>query len=81
MPDLRLVDVGQVGADHLRLRATSSDGARVEAIAFRAAGQPLGQGLVKARGSRVHLAGTLSLNRWNGRESAQLRVIDAALVQ
>ena len=81
IPNVRLVDVGQVGADHLRLRAVAGDGARIEAIAFRAAGGPLGQGLVKARGGRVHLAGTLSINHYGGRERVQMRVIDAAVVQ
>jgi len=77
----RLVDVAPVGADHLRLRAVAGDGQAVEAIAFRAVGKPLGEGLLKLRGSAIHLAGSLAINRYGGREKAQIRVLDAAAVQ
>ena len=78
LPRHRLVDVIAVGADHLRLRAVAGDGQAIEAIAFRAVGKPLGEGLVRLRGSAVHLAGSLSINRYGGREKAQIRVLDAA---
>jgi single-stranded-DNA-specific exonuclease len=77
----RLTDVFPVGADHLRLRAAAADGTSLEAIAFRAAGKPLGQGLSQSRGKLVHLVGALSINRYGGRERAEMRVIDAAPVQ
>jgi single-stranded-DNA-specific exonuclease len=48
----------------------------IEAMAFRAAGNALGEALIRLRGSPVHLAGTLGLNRYGGRERAQLRLID-----
>ena len=51
----------------------------LNAIAFRAAGQPLGQALLKSRGQAVHAAGTLSIDRWNGAERVQMRLIDVAL--
>ena len=38
----------------------------------------LGEALVRLRGRPVHLAGTLSVNRYGGRERAQLRVVDIA---
>jgi single-stranded-DNA-specific exonuclease len=78
LPRHRLVDVAAVGADHLRLRAVAGDGQAIEAIAFRAVGKPLGEGLLKLRGSAVHLAGSLAVNRYGGREKAQIRVVDAA---
>jgi single-stranded-DNA-specific exonuclease len=74
----RLVDVMPVGADHLRLRLASGDGATLEAMAFRAAGKPLGEALRRLKGGRAHVAGTLSINRYGGREKAQMRVVDAA---
>ncbi len=76
----RLADVMPVGAggDHLRLRAVAGDGRAVEGIAFRAAGKKLGEALIRLRGAPVHLAGTLSVNRYGGRERAQLRVVDVA---
>ena len=74
----RLTEVYPVGADHLRLRAVAGDGQSIEAIAFRCAGKPLGEGLKRAKGGLVHLLGALSINRYGGRETSQLRVIDAA---
>ena len=78
-PGHRLVDVAQVGAGHIRVRAAAGDGARIAAIAFRAAAESLGQALMAGRGVLpIHLAGTLSVNRYGGRERAQLRVVDLA---
>jgi single-stranded-DNA-specific exonuclease len=68
-----------VGADHVRVRLRSGDGTMLNAIAFRAAGQPLGQTLLQSRGQVLHAAGTLSIDRWNGGERVQLRLIDVAL--
>ena len=47
-------------------------------IAFRAAGQPLGQLLADAVGGNLHIAGTLSIDRWGGGEKVGLRIMDAA---
>jgi single-stranded-DNA-specific exonuclease len=81
LPRHRLVDVMPVGADHLRLRAVAGDGAAIEGIAFRAADKPLGAALKRLRGGPVHLAGALTINRYGGREKAQLRLLDAAEVE
>jgi single-stranded-DNA-specific exonuclease len=48
----------------------------MNAIAFRATGKPLGRALLDNRGRNVHAAGTLSIDRWNGEERVQFRVID-----
>ena len=64
---------------HVSFQATSDDGARIKAIAFRAAGTALGQTLLAAReDTRLHLAGTLSLDHYQGQSSVQLRLSDAA---
>ena len=68
-----------VGQDHVRVRLRSGDGTMLNAIAFRSAGQPLGQALLKSRGQALHAAGTLSIDRWNGGERVQLRLMDVAL--
>jgi single-stranded-DNA-specific exonuclease len=68
-----------VGQDHVRVRLRSGDGAMLNAIAFRAAGQKLGQALMQSRGQALHAAGTLSVDRWNGAERVQLRLMDVAL--
>jgi single-stranded-DNA-specific exonuclease len=77
-PDMRVAFADMVGQGHIRLRLEGTDGARLQAIAFRAAGSPLGEGLMKARGKRIHAAGTLKLDRWNGGERVQLQLRDAA---
>ncbi|MCD7060848.1 single-stranded-DNA-specific exonuclease RecJ [Pelagibacterium xiamenense] len=70
-----------VGAGgHVRFTANSGDGARLKAIAFRAAGTPLGEALLKAKdGQGLHLCGTLNIDHYQGREMVQLRLIDAAI--
>jgi single-stranded-DNA-specific exonuclease len=78
-PQHRLTDVRAVGGSgHLRLTFKGGDGARLRGVAFRAAGQPLGNMLVGAVGQPIHVAGTLSIDRWGGGESVELRVTDAA---
>lgn len=81
-PAVRLVDVIEVGqGGHLKLRLVSGDGARLEAVAFRAAQSPLGTALAKAKGETLHVAGHLALNRWGGRQSVELRLSDAAFAR
>ena len=64
----------------MRLVLTSEDGARLKAIAFRAAATPLGQALLGAgTDTPIHIAGTLGLDHWQGREEVQLKVTDAAM--
>ncbi len=78
LPAHRVVYVEEVGQAHVRARLRSGDGATINAVAFRAANQPLGQALLQGRGRTVHAAGTLALDRWNGVERVQLRLLDIA---
>jgi single-stranded-DNA-specific exonuclease len=76
----RVVDAREVGgAGHVRVTLRGGDGATLGGIAFRAAGQPLGQALQKASGGSLHVAGTLCVDRWGGGERVEIRVIDAAV--
>jgi single-stranded-DNA-specific exonuclease len=79
LPAHRLTRATPVGKGHIKVRAVAGDGAGIEAIAFRAAESPLGQALQKNVGSAVHLAGTLSLDRWGGSERVQMRIVDLAI--
>jgi len=74
----RVVRADIVGADHVRAILAGGDGARLKAIAFRAAGEPLGQALIENAGRELHLAGKLRMDRWQGAERAQLIIEDAA---
>ena len=68
------------GAGHVKFTLVSGDGARLKAIAFRAATTALGETLLGAGNDTVlHLAGTLSIDHWQGREEVQLRLNDAAV--
>ncbi|MCA8905444.1 MAG: single-stranded-DNA-specific exonuclease RecJ [Hyphomonas sp.] len=65
----------RVGANHLKITAEDATG-RLDCIAWRAADAPLGEALVPGR--KVHLAGRLKAEEWNGRRRVQLEVMDAA---
>jgi single-stranded-DNA-specific exonuclease len=78
LPAHRLVDAAAVGNGHVRLRAEAGDGVKIDGIAFRAAATPVGAALLAARGTVVHLAGTLVADRYGGRERVQLRLLDFA---
>jgi single-stranded-DNA-specific exonuclease len=78
LPSHELVFTEEVAKAHLRLRLRSDDGATVNAMAFRSVGQKLGDALLRHRGERLHVAGSLSVDRWQGSERVQLRVLDVA---
>jgi single-stranded-DNA-specific exonuclease len=78
LPAHTVVYADEVGQAHMRVRLRAGDGSTIDAIAFRAAGQKLGSALAQSRGRSVHAAGTLCIDRWNGIERVQLRLIDVA---
>ncbi|WP_193177700.1 single-stranded-DNA-specific exonuclease RecJ [Oricola nitratireducens] len=78
LPNHRIASSAVVGNGHLKLRLMAEDRSQVDAIAFRAADTELGQFLSRRNGSPVHVAGTLSINHWNGRQTPQMRIVDAA---
>jgi single-stranded-DNA-specific exonuclease len=79
LPSHQLVYADEVGQAHLRLRFKSGDGSIVNGIAFRSIGQKLGNALTQNRGQPLHVAGSLAVDRWQGTERVQLRVIDIAV--
>jgi single-stranded-DNA-specific exonuclease len=78
LPSHAIAYAEPVGQAHVRARLRAGDGAMINAIAFRAAGQRLGDALLKNRGQSVHVAGCLTVDRWQGEPRAQLRIIDVA---
>lgn len=78
LPHHRLTDAREVGSGHVRVTLVSADGSRINAMAFRAVGSPLGDFLFKNLGQTIHVAGNLSLNHWNGSTTTQFRILDAA---
>ncbi len=77
-PDCQILFTKRVGADHLKLTFGDGLGARIDAISFGAMDGPLGIMLANHGGARFHLAGRLEVNTWQGRQSVQLRLEDAA---
>ena len=67
-----------VGGAHVRCVLEAADGSRIEAIAFRAAGQPLGDMLVGAGGMPLHVAGKLRKDTWGGKNKIEMQIDDAA---
>jgi single-stranded-DNA-specific exonuclease len=78
LPGHQLTYVEEAGQSHLRARLRAGDGATINVIAFRAAGQKLGAALLDNRGRTVHAAGSLAVDRWNGEERVQMRLVDIA---
>src|SRR5438477_242558 len=79
LPAHQLVYADEVGQAHLRVRFKSGDGAIVNGIAFRSIGQKLGNALTQNRGQPLHVAGSLAVDRWQGTERVQFRVLDVAV--
>lgn len=78
LPSHELAFAEPVGQAHVRVRLKSGDGSTVNGISFRSLNQPLGNMLLSQRGQPIHVAGSLAVDRWQGAERVQLRVIDAA---
>jgi single-stranded-DNA-specific exonuclease len=78
LPSQTIAYADPVGENDIRVRLKSGDGKFVSAIAFRAAGTPLGKALIENRGRAVHAAGHVAIDRWQGEERAQLRLCDIA---
>jgi len=76
----RAVAAKVVGQDHVSCFLTGAEGGRLKAIAFRAAGTPLGAALLEPGGAPLHVAGILRVDRWKGREQAQFQIEDAATI-
>ncbi|MGD0144747.1 MAG: DHHA1 domain-containing protein, partial [Rhizomicrobium sp.] len=76
--DIRVAFADVVGQKHVRVRLRGADGGQLGGIAFRAAGTPLGEGLLHARGKPLHVAGYLRADHWNGERRVQFQVEDAA---
>jgi single-stranded-DNA-specific exonuclease len=80
LPFVKIVSADIVGESHVRLMlADIEGGARMKAIAFRAVDTPLGEALLGNKGRQaIHLMGQFHVNSWNGSESVEFHVEDAA---
>jgi single-stranded-DNA-specific exonuclease len=67
-----------VGGAHVRCVLEAGDGSRLDAVAFRAADQPLGAALLASNGLPLHVAGNLRRDTWGGRDRRELVIEDVA---
>ncbi len=77
-PSVRVRFAKVVGDAHVRCLLEGGDGSRLEAVAFRAKGQPLGDALMEANGMPLHVAGYLKRDTWGGRDKIELTIGDVA---
>ena len=62
---------------HVRVTLTDGSGGRLKAVAWRAEETELGRTLLAGAGA-IHVAGRLKPDDWQGRESVELEIEDAA---
>ncbi len=67
-----------VGEAHVRCALEAGDGGRLDAIAFRAVGQPVGELLLGAAGMPLHVVGTIRRDTWGGRDRLEVTIDDVA---
>jgi len=80
LPAVRVLRADVVGGTHVRLVLAEGAGAgRLKAVAFRALDSALGAAFLETGGRLFHVAGHLRVDRWQGRDAAQLLIDDAAL--
>jgi single-stranded-DNA-specific exonuclease len=67
-----------MGEAHVRCVLEAGDGSRLDAVAFRAVGQPVGELLLSSGGMPLHVAGAVRRDTWGGRQRLELTIEDAA---
>ena len=67
-----------VGEAHIRCALEAGDGSRLDAIAFRAVDQPIGDLLLSSGGMPLHIAGTVKRDTWGGRDRLEVTIEDVA---
>ena len=78
LPSARIMKADVVGENHVRCFLTGAAGGRLKAISFRSLGEPHGDALLNSNGLPLHVAGHIRVDRWQGREEAQLVIEDVA---
>ncbi len=79
-PALKVIYAYVAGTGHIRCTLVASDGAKLKAIAFRAATTELGELLLSERSFPIHVAGRLVVDEWGKNRVPSLQIIDAAPV-
>lgn len=80
VPAVRVAKADIVGQGHVRCFLSGANGGRLKAIAFKSVDSEMGMALLNSRGLPLHVAGTLRLDTWQGRNECQLIIDDVAAV-
>lgn len=76
---VKIIRPSVVGENHISCFVQdSSGGGSVKAIAFRALDSELGELLLTSGGQPLNLAGTVTINTWQGKRSVNFQIMDAA---
>ncbi|MGC2855403.1 single-stranded-DNA-specific exonuclease RecJ [Novispirillum sp. DQ9] len=78
LPSVRVAKADVVGQGHVRCFLTGAAGGRLKAIAFKCVDTDLGLSLLAGTRSALHVAGTLRLDTWQGRNECQFIIEDVA---
>ncbi len=78
VPDVVVQYADIVGENHIRVTLRGADGKRLQAIAFRAAGESWGNRLLQRNSAPLHVAGHLRANFWQGQRRVQFVIQDVA---
>jgi single-stranded-DNA-specific exonuclease len=77
---LKVETIGK-NAEHIRCIIASDNlatlGKGTTSVAFNTFNTPMHKFLLSSKGKKIDLAGTISINRWNGKETAQFIIEDA----
>ncbi len=78
-PAHRLRAARVMGEAHLRCTIEAGDGSKLDGVAFRAVGNPIGDLLLASVGGMpLHFAGSLRRDTWGGREKIEFTIEDVA---
>lgn len=78
LPSHRVKFAKIVGEAHVKCTLEASDQSRINAICFRAHDTELGELLLNSGAEPIHIVGQLRHNHWNGRDTVEITIEDAA---
>ncbi len=79
LENVRINSCDIMGEKHIKLMISDWEGgSRIKAVAFGAVGTPMGEAFIGQGRQGFNLLGQIKVNRWQGRESAEFHIKDAA---
>ena len=78
VPFVRVAFAKRVGDTHLQASFQDDNGAKLDAIAFKAFDGPIGQVIENHAGATFHVAGRVEIDEWQGRRKPKLFLEDVA---